>query len=74
MPSNKGYIWSGVWFFGHLPEEKGAPIIMFERKNNDFMIHEYHPTEYRLYKKINDGPKQIIQSTPRKNLGSITVL
>lgn len=52
MPNNKGYIFRGCWFFGKLPEERNAPIVMFERAGKGVMwIHECHPREHLIYEK-----------------------
>ena len=61
MPNNKGYIWRGVNFYGDLPEEPG-PQIIFEKKGNVLMIHEY-----RLYQKDGSNKKQLLHKQQRKN-------
>ena len=33
MPNNKGYIWRGVYCYGHKKPEKDKPIVMFEKLN-----------------------------------------
>ena len=67
MPSNKGYIYRGVWYFGHVPvsprEEKY--LTMFERIKGIQYIHEYiheFPVKtYNLYEKLSKtSPKKLI--------------
>jgi hypothetical protein len=42
MPNNKGYRWKDVVFYGELPLEETQPTIIFEKINNELIIHEYH--------------------------------
>jgi hypothetical protein len=65
MPSNKGYIWNGVWFFGGLPEVNG-PTVMFEKQGNSNYVHEIYPTEYNIYKKNLDKSRELIHKQIRK--------
>lgn len=49
MPNNKGYIWKGIWYFGHLPAEKNNDLlIMFERPMGmqDMLVHEIKQGEF----------------------------
>jgi hypothetical protein len=70
MPNNKGYIWKGCWFLGFLPAERNEPTMLFEKryekkKGESTYIHEYTPTEYRLYAKAGKGPKVLVQAKKR---------
>jgi len=65
MPNNKGYIFRGLWMFGELPEEKGKPILLFEKMGGNLMIHEYDKHEYKLYEKRGKEKKKLIMKTPR---------
>ena len=85
MPSNKGYIWNGCWFFGVLPWEKYKhwevtskdpndyfkPIVMLEKKyhNKNLFIHEIDRWEHKLYEKQQNGNKVLISTKTRKNHG-----
>jgi len=67
MPSNKGYIWRGCWFFGDLEPEYNQPMIMFERQRNGVLqIHEYTKDLYTLYEKKGKERKEFVYSKQRK--------
>lgn len=67
MPSNKGYIWKGVWCFGNLPPEKNQPLIMFEklRDSNKLRIIEIDETHRTIYEKEGKNRKILVSKTPR---------
>jgi len=46
MPNNKGYSWRGVTFYGECPEERGEPTIVFEKKHDNLIIHQYNKGIY----------------------------
>jgi len=61
MPNNKGYIWRGIWYFGHRPEEDPNLLIMFERAGGETLIHEILYGRYRkVYTKNKNGTKTIV--------------
>ena len=62
MPNNKGYIWRGVVFYGDLPEYKGQPRILFEKKGRILVIHEYSGKEYKRYEKEGKNRKILVYS------------
>jgi len=62
MPNNKGYIWRGVVFYGDLPEYKGQPRILFEKKGRILVIHEYSGKEYKIYEKEGKNRKILVYS------------
>lgn len=65
MPSNKGYIWRGVYCYGELPPES-KNIIMFEKcRNNIMKIHECINNQINIYEKVGKGPKKFIQKIER---------
>jgi hypothetical protein len=68
MPNNKGFIWSGISYYGRLPEEPNAPLVMFERRNSVLLIHEYTHEKYNLYEKVGDEPKKLLKSEQRKKI------
>ena len=69
MPNNKGYIWKGVWCFGRLKEEKGKPVIMFEKCRDGIMkIYEIDEYERKIFEKKGKDRKILISSEPRNKL------
>lgn len=80
MPCNKGYIWRGVWFFGHL-EATRQPLVMFERKGKIQVIHEFTDIgrdmrEYKIFEKEGQNRKQLVfkemQKKKQLNSGSLS--
>jgi hypothetical protein len=72
MPSNKGYIWRGVWLFGEGRRQSG-PSVMFEKKRGGILvIHEYYLREYRRYEKKGKERKKLVHKKRRvpKNTGT----
>lgn len=68
MPSNKGYIWKGIWYMGRQREDQRdrGVVIMFERPRggSDQLIHEIKYREYhRIYKKNKHPPNTLISET-----------
>ena len=57
MPNNKGYIWRGVYCYGHKKPEKDKPIVMFEKTKHVFIIHEWYKNEYKIWHKKGSNPK-----------------
>jgi len=66
MPSNKGYIWRGCWFFGKLREHKGENTVVFEKGRNTMKIHEFDNHNYRVFEKYGQDRKILLSSRPRK--------
>lgn len=65
MPSNKGYIWRGVYCYGELPSES-KNVIMFEKcRNNIMRIHECINNQINIYEKVGKGPKKFIEIIER---------
>ena len=66
MPSNKGYIWKGLWCFGELPREENANLIMFKKEDNDLMeIHEIDNNFHYIYEKIGKNRKTLLYKIER---------
>jgi hypothetical protein len=67
MPSNKGYIWRGLYCYGELhPENKN--IIMFEKCKNGLMkIHECIDDKIYVYEKVGKGPKKLVETIQRSH-------
>jgi hypothetical protein len=67
MPSNKGYIWRGLYCYGELPPEN-KNIIMFEKCKNGLMkIHECIDDKIYVYEKVGKGPKKLVETIQRSN-------
>lgn len=74
MPENKGYVCRGIWFYGRLPYDysEGEKTTMFERRNKDVQwIHEFTPTEYRLYERTGKNKDVLIKRKRRRNIFGI---
>lgn len=48
MPNNKGFIWNGIYLFGHLPPTRERALILFERRNNRMYIHEIREGSHKI--------------------------
>lgn len=64
MPNNKGYIWKGIWYFGHMPAERhNNMVIMFERPlgMSDMLVHEIRPGHsHRILQKNKQGASKLV--------------
>ena len=56
MP-NKGYIWRGVYCYGHKKPEKDKPTVMFEKTKHVFIITNEYNNEYKIWHKKGSNPK-----------------
>ena len=65
MPNNKGYIWRGMFCYGHLPAEKGKPIVIFEKHGNNLTIYEWSDHEHKIWVKVGQERKTLEYSAPR---------
>jgi hypothetical protein len=70
MPNNKGYYWRDIAYFGHLPAEKKKPIVLFDKDSRTkiLTIHEWSPTEYKIFEKHGDTRKELVHKEKRKVL------
>ena len=66
MPNNKGYIYKNVRYYGQNPAQKGEPIILFERRREHLVIHEYTDTYYTVYHKEPNQKRKKISKVRRK--------
>jgi hypothetical protein len=67
MPSNKGYIWKGVHFYGCRKPERNRPIVMFEKVRGGILrIYEYTPTEILISEKQGKNRKVLVSREARK--------
>lgn len=61
MPNNKGYIWKGIHYYGHLPpQEPLNTTTLFEKQNQKLFIHEYSRQYYRIYEKSDKNKPKIL--------------
>lgn len=69
MPSNRGYLWRGVWLLGKQrpdPAMNGI-VVLTERKNKDLLlIYEYDKHETRVYEKHGMDKKLLKKTIPRR--------
>ena len=69
MPNNKGYIWRGIYYYGHKPAIKGEPVFLFEQKGKSLYIHEISKTQHKVFLKENKNSKRkLIKIRQRRNL------
>ena len=70
MPNNKGYIWKEIHFYGRLPAEKNKPVVLFDKDSRTkiLTIHEWTPTEYKVFEKHGDERKKLVLKEKRKIL------
>jgi hypothetical protein len=66
LPSNKGYIWRDLWFFG----EKHAPFTknctMFENlKGGITIIHEIDSDYHKVFEKVGRNQKTLVEKIKR---------
>ena len=71
MPSNKGYIFKGIWFFGELPAERNRPVVMFESIYNSNVFRTYEiDDKYRyVYEKSGKGKRVLVSKEQRSAFG-----
>lgn len=63
MPNNKGYIWKGIWYFGHKPEEDRDTLIMFEKRNGggEMLVHEIKRNAYyKIFSRGKNGQNVLL--------------
>jgi hypothetical protein len=67
MPNNKGYIWKGIWYFGHQPAERNNDlVVMFERPlgMTDTLVHEIKAGHYHRILQRSKQSTKIISERP----------
>lgn len=66
MPSNKGYIFRCVWFFGALPLEGNKyPLVMFEKQGEARITHEIYEDVHYVYSKNGDQRRRLVDTINR---------
>lgn len=66
MPGNMGYVWKDIWFFGARNAEQTYEYTLFEKRNQQFLVHVYNlrTRMYSLYEKDNTGRRKFIERSP----------
>lgn len=68
MPSNKGYIWRDLWFFGEKQVPFSKICTMFESlKGGITIIHEIDGDYHNVYEKVGRNQRTLTSSTRRNN-------
>ncbi len=74
MPNNKGYIYNGIYLYGHQQAYNYDTTIMFEKKNKDILtIHEITPTQIKVMTKKTTGKnnkQKVVSVTPRRKIST----
>jgi glucan-binding YG repeat protein len=66
MPSNKGYIWKGIWCFGELKSKNQYPLILFEKiRGGNLHIHEISEKYHSIFEKVGKNNKNLISKTEK---------
>lgn len=66
MPNNLGYVWKNIWFFGEKYASNKNEYILYEKQNQQFLMHVYNlqTRMYTLYDKDNSGRKKCLNKRP----------
>lgn len=67
MPSNKGYIWRGLWCFGYLPSNSKYISMMEKIKGGITKIIEIDDNYRTEYTKTGKGPKVLVKKLHRNH-------
>jgi hypothetical protein len=66
LPSNKGYIWRDLWFFGDKQVPFTTNCTMFENlKGGITIIHEIDSDFHKVYEKVGRNQKTLIEKIKR---------
>jgi len=66
LPSNKGYIWRDLWFFGEKPVAFSKSCTMFENlKGGITIIHEIDSDYHKVFEKVGRNQKTLIDKIKR---------
>ena len=79
MPSNKGYIWRGVWWFGDVKQKNNRnsrnsrnngntdKIVLFEKKKGGILlINEFDSFSHTIWEKVGKGPRRLVSKVQRR--------
>lgn len=66
LPSNKGYIWRDLWFFGDKQVPFTKNCTMFENlKGGITIIHEIDSDYHKVYEKVGRNQKTLVEKIKR---------
>ena len=69
MPSNKGYIWKGMWCLGEIKSKTQLPLILFEKnRGGNLFIHEINETHHCIFEKNGKNNKTLKSKQKRKTI------
>jgi len=66
MPSNKGYIWKGIYCYGNKPPESNTTIMFEKCKGGVLKIYETSKDYRIIYEKIGSNQKKMVLKERRK--------
>lgn len=64
MPSNRGYIWKNIKYYGKKPPAEG-PIVLFEPRKGKTFIHVWETNHYKVYEKLKGNKFQTLIKTEK---------
>lgn len=62
MPSNKGYKWNDIIFFGEKPSKHMNPTVIFEKNKSTLYIHEWKGNTTKVYKKEQNKKNELVST------------
>ena len=62
MPSNRGYIWKNIKYYGKKPRAEG-PVVLFEPRKGKTFIHVWEISQYKVYEKLKGNKYQTLIKT-----------
>jgi len=74
QPNNKGFIWRGIYMYGH-KKSVGNPenISLLEKHCGDLYIHEFFPNKYNVWKRNEKNRrKELVFTQDRKRKKGLT--
>lgn len=74
QPNNKGFIWRGIYMYGHKPpSDRPENVSLLEKQGKDLYIHEFFPDRYKVWKKTeNSRRKELVFTQDRKRKKGLT--
>jgi len=73
QPNNKGFIWRGIYMYGHKPPSgKPENVSLLEKQGEDLYIHEFFPDRYKVWKKNGNRRKELVFTQDRKRKKGLT--
>jgi hypothetical protein len=65
LPSNKGIVYKGVYFFGYAPDD-GKPASVSEYRKGMLLITEWDTREVRYYEEVPGGKRKLVSKVERR--------